>query len=63
LGFGASEDWCSDIVTIRNMTARLTDCGAKICELHFSDLLLLRFICFVDEHVAGFDIYTVVSIS
>ena len=44
------------------MTARLTDCGAKICELHFSDLLLLRFICFVDEHVARFDIYTVVSI-
>ena len=44
------------------MTARLTDCGAKICKLHFGNLLLLRFVCLVDEHVARFDIYTVVSI-
>lgn len=44
------------------MAGCLTDCGTEIRELHFSDLLILGFLCFVDQHVAGFDIYTIVSI-
>jgi hypothetical protein len=45
------------------MAARFTDCGAKVCKLHLGDLLLLRFVCFVDEYVAGFDVYTIWSAS
>jgi hypothetical protein len=39
------------------VAARLADCGAKVRKLHFGDLLL---VCFVDEYIAGFDVYAIV---
>lgn len=61
LGFGAPENWTTDVVSIFGMSGLLAHRRSEICKLDLCDLSL-RFICVVDEHVVGLHVCLTVSI-